>query len=300
MPTRDTNATNQFRLGGAGNTAIAFNNTIRLGGVENITTGGSIIIDCNDTISLGGVENITTGGSIMLGGAVNSAIAFKDRIDNTTYPSIVITDGAALTVSGIGNADTLKPSVVKVGENSTLTIDNVLSPLRFEISTGGVVNNLHVTDVSSTVVLGENSVATITGQNMNFDQVVLGSESQFDFIRDGVLFHINPGPVAADLVVQDIHLLADLCGFLNQHDFSVAGFHLPLEHTHALRLYSENKELVEMMFVQNQGVTKPMGLDIYIKDNLFETYAISRDVEFPVDALGEITSYLDFSDMALV
>ena len=111
---------------------------------------------------------------------------------------------------------------------------------------------------------------------------------------------MSPGAIAADLVIQDIHLLADLCGFLNQRDFSAEGFHLPLEHTPALRLYSKNKELIEMMFAQNQGVAKPMGLDIYIKDNFFEINAISFDVDLPVDALGEITSCLDFSDMAII
>lgn len=174
--------------------------------------------------------------------------------------------GALNINANIGNAMIVNGATeIEVINNATLNVTNTDLPLdRLVVNNGGTLtlnNSYALANAQTTVYVGFNSAITLNGIEMNLGQVYLDYPANFNFMHNNVAFHIQTPnvPHAMPMMIPDIHHLANLYEFLGQHDFNTQ---LPLEHTHALKLYQEHQEIVDMMLGQN-NIAVP-GLTHYI------------------------------------
>jgi len=219
-------------------------------------------------------------------------------------PNITLQPPANVTANNIQINAVNGANDIESANNTTVVILNNDLPLNtLEANTGGALslNNNYTGNTQTAVTVGANSTMTLTGKDMNLAQVTLEQQSQFDFAHNGAMLHLAPQAIPANLIIQDAHQLADLCAFLSQHNFATTMFQLPLNQTHALTVYSDNKEAANLMFVQNP-IAKPAGLDRYIDTHFFETNAINHsfagsDLQSVTDLIGNIASFLDNADI---
>ena len=91
------------------------------------------------------------------------------------------------------------------------------------------------------------------------------------------------------------HLLDRLCVFLSKQDFSEK---VPLEYSSALRLYRDNKEVINMIF-ENTHIEKPLGIDSYMGTHFFEIDGVCKNFDhIPSEVIySAVTYYLDFESV---
>lgn len=236
----------------------------------------------NVSISLSNVN-----ANVNVGNAANGAIGALNINTNIGYA--VVLNGA---------------TEIEVINNATLNVTNSELPLdRLVVNNGGTLtfnNSYALANAQTAITVGPNSTMTLNGIEMNLGQVDLDYPANFHFMHNNVVFHIQTPnvPHVAPMMIPDIHHLADLCEFLSQHDFNTQ---LPLEHTHALKLYEENKYLLDQMLIQNNiNVT---SIEQYMNTHFFEINSINHsfidsDLQIlPKNMIGEICSHLNSSDI---
>jgi hypothetical protein len=262
------------------------------------------------------------------GAGTNSEfLIINNANENNIGAGGIITVNANVTAAQMGGGGANIGNVcglineLEVTNNHTLEVVECRKPLIYiEVNTGGVINFNNIcpfSDTQTQINVGPNSTMILAGQKMNLDMVVLDSGSIFNFVHADIDFNIQmPGGLLAPLVVNDIHHLAELCMFLSNQDFGNKDFHLPLNHSHALKLYEENKELVDIMLINNLAAIKHgnfvnagdtiFNIEKYINTHFFELICVKKFINspnevfsgaLPKNVVEEIGSYIDFDDI---
>ena len=127
-------------------------------------------------------------------------------------------------------------------------------------------------------------------------------ESELNFVHKESNIHLSTEEFSKTLIINNIHQLLNLCNFLSQEYFSKKNYKLPLNHSHALKIYIENKDNIEKIIKQNYKISSSFIND-YIETHFFEINGISHNItnDLPLNKnlIGEIISFLDPSDISL-